>query len=53
MRTIPARAATRYHRWSREDVENIESAQTSLIIEMGRLHRGASGREESTLSRVQ
>jgi hypothetical protein len=40
MQKTPVTAAMRYHRWSREDVENIDSAQTTLIIEMGRLHRG-------------
>jgi len=49
MRNIPARAATRYHRWSREDVESIDSAQTAILIEMGRLHRGASTPEDSAL----
>jgi len=39
MRTVPVRAAARYHRWAREDVEEIDSAQTALLIEMGRLHR--------------
>src|SRR5215470_7809916 len=50
MRALPARSATRYHRWSREDVENIDSAQTTLIIEMGRLHRGGSMPDASTTS---
>jgi hypothetical protein len=39
MRTVPV-PAMRYHRWSRQDVEQVNSAQTDLIIEMGRLHRG-------------
>jgi Glycosyl transferase family 2 len=39
MRHVPVRAM-RYHRWSRQDVEQADSAQTNLIIEMGRLHRG-------------
>ena len=39
MQDVPAKAATRYHRWSREDVERLDSTQTQLIIEMGRLHR--------------
>ena len=39
IRLVPLKAA-RYHRWSREDVELPESAQTALLIEMGRLHRG-------------
>ena len=43
MREVPVRAATRYHRWSREDVENLNSAQTQLIIEMGLLHRAETG----------
>jgi glycosyltransferase involved in cell wall biosynthesis len=40
MRKNRSRTAMRYHRWSREDVEILESAQTALIVEMGRLHRG-------------
>ena len=40
MRQIPAEGAMRYHRWSREDVEELDAAQTALLIEMGRLHRG-------------
>ena len=39
MRKNRSRTAMRYHRWSREDVENLDSAQTGLIVEMGRLHR--------------
>src|SRR5262249_17688064 len=39
MRDIPIRSAMRYHRWSREDVENLDGAQTKMLIEMGRLHR--------------
>jgi len=39
MRDIPVRSAMRYHRWSREDVENLDGVQTKMIIEMGRLHR--------------
>ncbi len=41
MRKVPI-GALRYHRWSREDVENADSAQTALIVEMGRLHRGGT-----------
>ena len=40
MRKVPVVAATRYHRWSREDVVQLDRAQTELIIEMGRIHRG-------------
>ena len=40
MRESRTRTAMRYHRWSREDVEQLDSAQTALIVEMGRLHRG-------------
>jgi len=40
MRKTRTRSAMRYHRWSREDVEKLDSAQTALIVEMGRLHRG-------------
>ncbi len=42
MRSTRTRAAMRYHRWAREDVENLDSDQTGLIIEMGRLHRSGS-----------
>jgi hypothetical protein len=42
MKKVPIRAATRYHSWAREDVERLDSAQTALIIEMGRLHRGSA-----------
>jgi hypothetical protein len=41
MRNVPTQAM-RYHRWSRQDVEQVDSAQTSLIVEMGRLHRGGA-----------
>lgn len=49
MRDIPAQAAMRYHRWSREDVENLDGEQTALIVEMGRLHRGISVSDGSGL----
>jgi hypothetical protein len=39
MQKVPIQAM-RYHRWSRQDVEQTDAAQTELIIEMGRLHRG-------------
>lgn len=39
MRKIPARSAMCYHRWSRDDVEAPNSAQTALLVEVGRLHR--------------
>lgn len=39
MRSNRSRTAMRYHRWSREDVEQLNSAQTELLLEMGRLHR--------------
>lgn len=42
MRDVPIKAATRYHRWSREDVEQLDGAQTALLLEMGRLHRGST-----------
>jgi glycosyltransferase involved in cell wall biosynthesis len=41
MRKIPIQAM-RYHRWSRDDVVSLDSAQTALILEMGRLHRGGA-----------
>lgn len=57
MRRNRTRTAMRYHRWSREDVENLDSAQTALIVEMGRLHRGdtfpAAGAHPSVDSRAQ
>ncbi len=40
MRQVPVQGAMRYHRWSREDVENFDATQTELLVEMGRLHRG-------------
>jgi glycosyltransferase involved in cell wall biosynthesis len=39
MRKVPLRAAARYHRWAREDVEALDSARTLLIEELGRMHR--------------
>jgi Glycosyl transferase family 2 len=42
MREVPITAAARYHRWSRDDVENLDGAQTALLIEMGRLHRDST-----------
>ena len=50
MRDVPIKAATRYHRWSREDVENLDGAQTALLIEMGRLHRGSTIPIDSALN---
>jgi hypothetical protein len=50
MRDVPIKAATRYHRWSREDVENLDGAQTALLIEMGRLHRGTTVPIDSALN---
>jgi glycosyltransferase involved in cell wall biosynthesis len=44
MKAIPLRAATRYHRWSREDVENEDGWQTSLLAEMAASHRNGKGR---------
>jgi Glycosyl transferase family 2 len=41
LRDVPVQAM-RYHRWSRQDVEQTHSAQTDLIIEMGRLHRSGT-----------
>ena len=49
MRNVPVRAASRYHRWSREDVERLDSVQTELTIEMGRLHRGDAVPADSVL----
>jgi len=50
MSDVPIRAATRYHRWSREDVENLDGAQTALLIEMGLLHRGTTIPIDSALN---
>jgi hypothetical protein len=50
MRGVPIKAATRYHRWSREDVEQFDGAQTALLLEMGRLHRGSTIPIDSALS---
>jgi len=52
MQAMPVTSAMRYHRWSREDVENVDSAQTALIIEMGKLHRGELGSSASTQERA-
>jgi glycosyltransferase involved in cell wall biosynthesis len=52
LRAVPIKAATRYHRWSREDVENLDGAQTALLIEMGRLHRGGTIPIDSALNEV-
>jgi glycosyltransferase involved in cell wall biosynthesis len=49
MRKVPAQSAMRYHRWSREDVETLDSARTALFTEMGRLHRGDSLPEDSAM----
>ncbi len=49
MQSVPVRTAMRYHRWSREDVERLDTAQTALIIEMGRLHRDEDGLTVSVL----
>jgi hypothetical protein len=43
MRDVPVRAAMRYHRWSREDVETLDSSQAAYIVEIGRIHRGEKG----------
>ena len=40
MRNNRSRTAMRYHRWSREDIEQLDNAKMALIVEMGRLHRG-------------
>lgn len=42
MRRIPIEGAMRYHRWSRDDVEQLEAAHTGLLLEMGRLHRSGA-----------
>ena len=40
MKATPATAAARYHRWSRDDVENEDSWQTSIVAQMAASHRG-------------
>jgi hypothetical protein len=52
MRQVPVTAAARYHRWSREDVEQIDGAQTTLLLEMGRLHRSSTIPIDSALNEV-
>jgi glycosyltransferase involved in cell wall biosynthesis len=44
MKAMPVTAATRYHRWSREDVENENGWETSLLTEMAARHRSGKGR---------
>lgn len=44
MKTIPMTAATRYHRWSREDVENENGWETSVLAEMAANHRKGKAR---------
>ena len=39
MKATPATAATRYHRWSRTDVENEDAARVSLLSEMALNHQ--------------
>lgn len=41
MQNVPIQAM-RYHRWSRQDVEEFDSAQNDFIIEMGRRHRAGT-----------
>jgi glycosyltransferase involved in cell wall biosynthesis len=54
MREIPVEAAMRYHRWSREDVENLDSDQTELLLEIGRRHRGlAMPRQPALVAPIQ
>jgi hypothetical protein len=45
MKAVPATSATRYHRWSRVDVENENGWKTSLLSEMALSHqqRNVSG----------
>lgn len=40
MKATPATAAARYHRWSREDVENESGWQTSIVAQLTASHRG-------------
>jgi hypothetical protein len=39
MKARPAMAAARYHRWSREDVENEAAWQTSIVVQLAAAHR--------------
>jgi len=39
MQATPATSAARYHRWSREDVENESAWQISMLAEMAASHR--------------
>ena len=48
IRRVPIRAATRYHRWAREDVEQVDREQAALLFEMGRLRRGHSALDDGT-----
>ncbi|MGE5537980.1 MAG: glycosyltransferase [Gemmatimonas sp.] len=41
MRDIPITSAMRYHRWSREDVLQLDGAQMALLVDIARRHRGA------------
>jgi glycosyltransferase involved in cell wall biosynthesis len=41
MQGMPATTAARYHRWSREDVENEQAGQISLLTEMAASHRNS------------
>jgi hypothetical protein len=41
MKATPATTAARYHRWSREDVENEYAWQISLLAEMAASHRNS------------
>jgi len=52
MKQIPIQAAARYHRWSREDVEQIDSPQTALLIEAVRLRRGGATPIEAAIERA-
>jgi Glycosyl transferase family 2 len=52
MRGIPITAAARYHRWSRDDVEQLDSAQTALLIEVVRLRRGGATPIEAAMDRA-
>jgi len=51
LRKIPIQAAARYHRWSREDVENIDSAHTSLLIDVVQSRRGDVTPIEAAIAR--
>ena len=39
LKSVPVKGALRYHRWSREEVEQLDEAQNALLVELGLMHR--------------